>query len=415
MKDGAAMRRTIRKACTGTKNILVIAAAVFAVCGHSSGYTQAAEIQVPQTGGGLEAAESGAESFGWQKADGAQYYISPDTGELQTGWQEIEGGQYYFSPETGKLQTGWQEIEGDRYYFKPETGRLQTGWQEIDGKKYYFSKKTGQMQTGRQKIGGKKAYYFNDSGVLKTSGWIRDGKKVYYAKTDGVLCSGWKKADGRQYYFSPENSRMKTGWQKIGGKYYFFTVSEEEKGVLKKNCIAGTKKSGYYYVGRDGVRADSFEVNAAVQYVRSHTKAGWTASRKLEACYQSLRNDYTYRHYHGVPTGAELSGCAYSLFDSGRGNCYRYASGMACIAAVLGYPVRVATGKVTSVYGGFAEHGWAQVWDEGKWKLCDVGMKQFMTQRHPVRSYVASAVYRLTIKNGKTAWVQQADENSTAA
>lgn len=37
------MRRTIRKACTGTKNILVIAAAVFAVCVHSSGYTQAAD------------------------------------------------------------------------------------------------------------------------------------------------------------------------------------------------------------------------------------------------------------------------------------------------------------------------------------------------------------------------------------
>ncbi len=66
------MRRTIRKACTGTKNILVIAAAVFAVCVHSSGYTQAAEIHVSQAGG-LEAAESGAESFGWQKADGALY------------------------------------------------------------------------------------------------------------------------------------------------------------------------------------------------------------------------------------------------------------------------------------------------------------------------------------------------------
>lgn len=52
MKDGAAMRRTIRKACTGTKNILVIAAAVFAVCVHSSGYTQAAEIHVSQAGGG---------------------------------------------------------------------------------------------------------------------------------------------------------------------------------------------------------------------------------------------------------------------------------------------------------------------------------------------------------------------------
>lgn len=46
------MRRTIRKACTGTKNILVIAAAVFAVCGHSSGYTQAAEIPVFTDRGG---------------------------------------------------------------------------------------------------------------------------------------------------------------------------------------------------------------------------------------------------------------------------------------------------------------------------------------------------------------------------
>lgn len=239
------------------------------------------------------------------------------------------------------------------------------GWQEIDGAQYYFSPETGEMQTG------------------------------------------WLELDEKQYYFSPDTGQMQTRWKKINKQYYFFTISESEKGVLKKNCIAGTKKSGYYYVDKDGVRTDSFEINAAVQYVRSHTKAGWPADKKLSACYESLRNDYTYRHFDGVPKGAELSDCAYSLFKNSLGNCYRYASGFACIAAVLGYPAKVSTGKVTSVYGGWAEHGWAQVLDKEKWKLCDIGMKQFMTDRHPMRSYVPSAVYRLTVKNGKAAWVKQ--------
>ncbi len=192
------------------------------------------------------------------------------------------------------------------------------GWQEIDGAQYYFSPETGEMQTG------------------------------------------WLELDEKQYYFSPDTGQMQTGWKKINKQYYFFTISESEKGVLKKNCIAGTKKSGYYYVDKDGVRTDSFEINAAVQYVRSHTKAGWPADKKLSACYESLRNDYTYRHFDGVPKGAELSDCAYSLFKNSLGNCYRYASGFACIAAVLGYPAKVSTGKVTSVYGGWAENGWGR-------------------------------------------------------
>lgn len=302
---------------------------------------------------------------------------------------------------------GWQEIDGAQYYFSPETGEMQTGWLELGEKQYYFSPDTGQMLTGRQEIGREKACYFDKAGVLQTSGWIKNGKKIYYAGKNGILSSGWKTLAGRQYYFSPENNQMQTGWKKISRKYYFFTISESAKGALKKNCIAGTKKSGYYYVDKDGVRTDSFEINAAVQYVRSHTKAGWPADKKLSACYESLRNDYTYRHFDGVPKGAELSDCAYSLFKNSLGNCYRYASGFACIAAVLGYPAKVSTGKVTSVYGGWAEHGWAQVLDKEKWKLCDIGMKQFMTDRHPMRSYVPSAVYRLTVKNGKAAWVKQ--------
>jgi FOG: Glucan-binding domain (YG repeat) len=296
------MKRKSKKSYTVMKKILYVTATVLMVYIHCSGSRQAAEAfttALPE----IPASEEPSASF--------------------LGWQEIDGAQYYFSPETGEMQTGWLEL----------------------------------------------------------------GEK--------------------QYYFSPDTGQMQTGWKKINKQYYFFTISESEKGVLKKNCIAGTKKSGYYYVGKDGVRTDSFEINAAVQYGRSHTKAGWPADKKLSACYESLRNDYTYRHFDGVPKGAELSDCAHSLFKNSLGNCYRYASGFACIAAVLGYPAKVSTGKVTSVYGGWAEHGWAQVLDKEKWKLCDIGMKQFMTDRHPWRSYVPSAVYRLTVKNGKAAWVKQ--------
>lgn len=296
------MKRKSKKSYTVMKKILYVTATVLMVYIHCSGSTQAAEAftTAPPE---IPASEEPSASF--------------------LGWQEIDGAQYYFSPETGEMQTGWLEL------------------------------------------------------------------------------------DEKQYYFSPDTGQMQTGWKKINKQYYFFTISESEKGVLKKNCIAGTKKSGYYYVGKDGVRTDSFEINAAVRYVRSHTKAGWPADKKLSACYESLRNDYTYRHFDGVPKGAELSDCAHSLFKNSLGNCYRYASGFACIAAVLGYPAKVSTGKVTSVYGGWAEHGWAQVLDKEKWKLCDIGMKQFMTDRHPMRSYVPSAVYRLTVKNGKAAWVKQ--------
>lgn len=359
--NGGNQKRKTRNGHTAVKNIIFSAAAMLAICGCFCSNAWAAEAPVMPVPAGSDTVP-----FGWLENSGARYYFSPETGEMLTGWQLIDEKQYYFSPETGE------------------------------------------MLTGRQNIGRKKAYYFNDAGVLKTSCWIRDGKKTYYAGKNGVLSSGWEKISGSRYYFSPENSRMLTGWQKITGLYYYFTVSGNQKGALKTNCIAGTKKSGYYYVDKDGVRTDSAEMNAAVQYVRSHTKQGWTAMQKLEACYQALRDSYTYRHFDGVPKGAGLSECACSLFSDGRGNCYRYASGMACIATVTGYRARVVTGKVTSVYGGWAEHGWAQVLDGGKWKLCDVGMRQFMTDRHPVRSYVPAAVYRLTAENGKAFWKKEA-------
>jgi len=300
-------------------------------------------------------------------------------------------------------KTGWQEIGGEKYYFSPESGELQTGWQEIGGKRYYFLPESGEMQTGWQKVKGK-AYFLNKNGVLQTSRWIKTNGKTYYAGQKGVLSSGWLKNQGKTYYFSPKNNQMQTGWKKIKGLRYFFAVSGKEKGALQKNCIAGTKKTGYYYVDGGGVRTTSGEIKAAVDYVIRHTKKSWSRSKKLESCFLALRQAYSYRHFDGVPKGKDLSGYAKYLLTNGRGNCYRYASGFACIAKVLGYEARVHVGEVTSIHGGMAAHGWATVKSGGKWYICDVGMRLFLKTKSPTRKYVPFAIYKLNVEKGSVAW-----------
>lgn len=368
------------------------------------------DVEAVDTGASVDVdAQAGtAKQYGWQTVEGKKYYISPETGERLAGIQNIEGKRYCFSPETGELLTGIQNIGGKVYCFLPETGEMHTGWIKISGKSYYFSSKNGEMLTGRRTVGDK-AYFFNGSGVLQVSKWVQAGNKTYYCKKNGVLQSGWLKKEGKPYYFSPENNRMLTGWQQIfddaGEPHkYYFTPSGAKKGVLQVNCIAGTKKAGYAYVDANGVQVTAPEIVAAVDYVIKYTDTGWTADTKLQMCFQALRDHYNYRHSHDTPTAKRMSGYAYELLTVGKGNCYRYAAGFACIAKVLGYEARVNVGNVSSVYGGMAPHGWAQVKVDGVWYLCDVNMKLYMQKKPTSRKYERFKVYRLSIQDGEVCW-----------
>lgn len=283
---------------------------------------------------------------------------------LRTGWQKQGGHRYYYSQD-GVMKTGLQRINGKTYYFGKD-GKLKTGWQSIKGKKYYFDRKTGRMYTKRHKI-GKHVYYFNKKGVLQVSKWVRDGKKVYYC-----------------------------------GK----------KGVIQQNRIVVTKK-GRFYVDGGGVRVTAPEIMHAVDFVAEHTKDSWSADVKLKHCFDVLWQNYPYKRYYETPSAQAMPGYANDMFVNGQGNCYRYAASFACIAKVLGFDARVASGLIIARSGGMTPHGFTEINVGGVWYICDANMQR----NHPERNsymctegtypYVHTSTVRFTlvIKGGKVVWV----------
>ncbi len=351
----------------------------------------------------------GAMQTGKQAIDGNTYYFSIN-GAMTTGWQKIGGKKYYFAPKDGKMYTGKKKI-GKSYYYFAKKGEMKTGWQKISGKKYYFAPKDGKMFTKRRKI-GKNAYYFNKNGVLQASKWVKEGSKTYYCNKNGALQSGWLNQKGNRYYFSVKNNQMQTGWQKIKGRNYYFWESGKAAGVLQRSCIVSTKE-GNYYVDGEGVQVTAPEIMQAVHFVDTYTEESWPADTKLRKCFEALWKNYTYQRFYESPSAQLMSGYAHYMFVNGKGNCYRYAASFACIAKVLGYEARVATGQISSRSGGMTPHGLTEVNVGGAWYICDANMQR----NHPDRnSYLCtegnypyahstSARYTLVISDGKVSWV----------
>jgi len=288
------------------------------------------------------------------------------------------------------MLTGLKKIGDYKYYFGTN-GKLQTGWQTIDGSTYYFKKKAndtmrkGAMLTGLKKIGDNK-YYFGSNGKLRT---------------------GWQTINGKKYYFrkkaidTQRKGAMLTGLKKIDNYKYYFNSS----GVLQTDKIVGSKSKGYYYVDSSGKVVTTKAIQQAVDFVVAHTDSSWSNSKKLEECFKYMRKTYSYTRYYGTPTGSDLSAYAQSYFTNKTGNCYRYAASFACIAKVLGYESRVNVGKIASVYGGMAAHGWAEVKVDGTWYICDVNFNQYMkTSSTYPRKLSVTKRYTLTMSNGKAVW-----------
>lgn len=354
--------------------------------------------------------QTGEMAEGLCKIEEETYYFEPHSGEMQTGFQKMDGETYYFAPETGKMLTGKQEISGRHYYFEKD-GVMYTGWYTAGEKEYYYSLKTGEMLTGRHEIGSS-AYYFNEKGVLKTAGWIKADGRTYYSNRNGKLQSGLKKIDQKTYYFSEENNRMLTGWQEIDDKTYYFSSSEENKGMMLKNCIAGTKKEGYCYVDGSGIQIKASEVKKAVAFVISHTDPDTSRDVKLRECYDALWKSCSYQRFYDIPSAKSMPAYANYMFAHKRGNCFRYAASFAYIAKVPGYESRVNTGTISSAGGGMTPHGWTEVKVNGTWYMCDANMHR----NHPDIScymctdstyryrHTRSEAFVLEIRKGKVSW-----------
>lgn len=266
------------------------------------------------------------------------------------------------------------------YYYV--SGKMQTGWQEIEGQYYYFSTKTGAALTGKKTI----------------------GNAVYYFHPDGTMHTGWKKWNGQTYYFDYKTGKMQTGWQKIHGQKYYLSTIEWEKGALLKNCIAGTKDTGFYYVDRSGIQVKDAGITAAVRYIRKYTKENQTSAVKLQKCYEALQNNFHYRPSLEIPDAQNLSAFAYDLLTNEKGNCYRYAAGFVCIARALGYESRIQIGDVSGQYGEMEPHGWAEVKSHGIWYKCDVNMGLFMYAGKTNRTYNRQKTYHLAVHKGNVIW-----------
>ncbi len=242
------------------------------------------------------------------------------------------------------------------------------------------------------------------------TGWkTKNGSKYYYVDGKKVT-SSWMTIKGSKYYFKGAG-KMATNWTKISGKKYYFGSN----GKLRTNQIAGTSKTGIYYVDADGVRVTDSVMKKAVSFVMSNSKSSQSSLKRLESCYKKMAK-YSYIRYYGdKPSASEMPTYANDLFKKEGGNCYRFSSAMAYVARALGYDSRVACGAIDSSNNGtFSAHSWTEVKIDGKWKIIDVtqnmhGRGYFFNVKNSYYKQLNMTLrcddrYKLTVNKGKVEW-----------
>ena len=187
------------------------------------------------------------------------------------------------------------------------------------------------------------------------------------------------------------NEPVKNAWNKVDGKYYFYDAN----GVVKKSTIAGNSQGGYYYVGADGVRVDTTEMNLAVTFVRKHSKMTDSRRKRLKQCYTYLWKHYRYKDFHTKVTPARIPGFARYMLRYKRGDCSRYAASLAYIAKAIGYDTYMSNGLVSSIYGGMTAHSWTEVRVGKKKYICDANMQMHHPKKNSFMKTYKKYPYRL--------------------
>ena len=199
-------------------------------------------------------------------------------------------------------------------------------------------------------------------------------KTKYYR--NGKLANGTVTVKGKKLNF--DKGVLRTGMQTINGNKYYYNTS----GVLQKNGIVGSDKSGWYYADKNGKIDFSYSngitqngkdwnvmsgkatrvktksdktLFRALKVVAKVTNKSMSKSQKLKACFNYTKNAYKelnprIPHYHGSDWPIIY---ANDMFVDGAGNCFSYGAAFAYMAKAIGYK---------NVYccnsGG---HGWAEV------------------------------------------------------
>lgn len=241
-----------------------------------------------------------------------------------------------------------------------------------------------------------------------------------YTVQNGRLCdengsayTGWRTENSRKFYYV--NGKKCNGWRKVGKRYYYF----EGKNGLAKNKIVGSKKMGYYYVDKNGIRVTNKEVNLAVDFVMKNSDPKARRRQRLRQCFDALC-EYPYFARAYEVKASKLPSFEKEMLTTGRGDCYYYGTTMAYIARVLGYDSRVAGGGVTArgPWYPMSEHGWCEVRIGSSWRMIDCSMQRahtnhnlFLVKRSNYPFWLrCDKTYALKIKDGKPKWNECSNE-----
>lgn len=232
------------------------------------------------------------------------------------------------------------------------------------GSKYcYFDKKGNKRKNCWKSVNGSK-YYFNANGYAATGG-TKIGNYVYVFRPDGSLVRPSKKSlqnVGKYTYYVDKKGRATIGWFTIGSKLY----RADAKGRLTKSkTIEGIvlTKKGY---AKTNTASRLKKVTMSI--VSQITRPTMSKSEKLRACWNYVTNRGRFRYVTINPNFNKKGWqreLAYTLLNSGIGDCYGFACGFAALAREVGYNPVVVLGRVSGTRDGAADgltrHGWVEI------------------------------------------------------
>ncbi len=142
----------------------------------------------------------------------------------------------------------------------------------------------------------------------------------------------------------------------------------DENGYFIKNCWLGS-----LYFGPDGFyTSGSPELDGYVsKALMEQTDDSMTREEKLRAMYVYVRDNFTYlrRNYYRIGDLGWQIREAVTMYSTGKGNCYCFASAFCAAARGLGYDAKAVSGT----YGAErAPHGWVEIIQDGQRYTYDV-------------------------------------------
>ena len=177
------------------------------------------------------------------------------------------------------------------------------------------------------------------------------------------------------------------GFVWVDGRTYF----ADETGHFIRNAWIGS-----LYFGPDGrYTSGSYELDDYVAAaIAANTDGSMTREEMLRAMYLYVRDSFTYlrRHYYLLGDTGWAQEEAITMYSTGKGNCYCYASAFWAAARALGYDAKIISGK----YGKEeAPHGWVEIPGEDGLLTYDVEMEMhYLAENKQMDLYAMDDVRR---------------------